>query len=180
MLNCIVQEINLFYSNRLSDIAARIEKTRSENATEDPEILSSMLSSDYQMMEWYEEAACQAMQAFIPKVYSYAEKHIEGLLGRIPCTINEAGEQYRKEHKDTRGISDIEKGCYMLCRHYDLSFEDIMSRWPGFKDFHSLRKDIEHRYKEQWSCSNVDYVLANIASAEEFLSALEQQTRDRH
>lgn len=179
MLSCMVHEIYLFYSKRLSEIANRIANTRNENAAEDTEILMSMLASDYQMMEWYEEVSCQTLQAFIPKVYSYAEKHIEGLLGRIPCTTKKASAQYSKEMADTNGVSDIEKGSYILCKHYNLSFDEIMLKWPGFKEFHSLRKEIEHRYKEQYSCSSVDYVLANIDRAKEFLSSLEQHTRHK-
>lgn len=90
MLSCAVQEINLFYSEKLSEITCSIEKTKSDYSTECPEILASMLSSDYQVMEWYEELLCLTLNAFIPKVYSYAEKHIEGLLGRIPCTLKNA------------------------------------------------------------------------------------------
>lgn len=177
MLICIVQEIDLFYKQRLLDISNQIEKTKNEIAAECPEALSSMLSQDYQMIEWYEELFQQILQSFILKVYSYADKHIKGLLARINCTINDAQKQYRKEYDDIKGVSDIEKGCYYLCKHYDFSFEDIWSIWPGFKTFHSLRVDIEHKYKVEYSCLSVDNILTTIAEAKEFLSALERLTR---
>lgn len=179
MLSCAVQEINLFYSEKLSEITCSIEKTKSDYSTECLEILASMLSSDYQVMEWYEELLCLTLNAFIPKVYSYAEKHIEGLLGRIPCTLKNASKQYGKEIEDTCGVSDIEKGCYILCKFYNLSFEDIMLIWPGFKDFHAHRRDIVHRYSGCHPYSNATYIHANIDAAKEFLSELERQTRHK-
>ena len=130
------------------------------------------------MLELYQELHVQTLQLLVPKVYSFAEKHIEGLLERLSYTIKKAKIEYDKDFgSKSQCISLIEKGCYIICKHCDLLYDKQMSTWNGFKDFHAVRKTIVHRYNMDVKNINIEYIRRNIEAAKKLLLSLEYATR---
>ena len=146
--------------------------------TENPEVISGILSSKYQILDWYENIHNQTINMFVPKVYSYAEKHVIELLKRKSFTIQKARKIYRNEKGTTQGISDIQKGCFIICKCCDIPQDEIWSNWKNFDDFHSRRVALEHRFDTSKKDEiNIEYILKNIENAKIFLSNLEKLSR---
>ena len=77
MLNNLVDELDRFYSNKLTDFERKIDLLRIENKNEEPKVLCSMCSDWNYAISIYDELFTETKEMLICKVYSYAEKHMK-------------------------------------------------------------------------------------------------------
>lgn len=90
LLNNLVDELDRFYSSKLTDYEKRIELLKTENSEENPEVLYSMCSEWNYAICIYDEFFTETKEMLVPKVYSYAEKHLNEILSMLKCPIPDA------------------------------------------------------------------------------------------
>lgn len=177
LLNSLIDEMDTFYSNKLTEYESKIELIKKENPQESPEVLESMCYEWIFATSVYHEFFMETKQMLITKVYSYAEKHLNELLSMIGYNQNKYSKMYEKKHSSTKGISDIEKCCYVLQNHYGLDQNLLNEYWPMFKDFHDLRRDIIHH--DVNIHIDTKMIKCNLDNALQLLKHIELITREK-
>ena len=178
MLNSLVDELDRFYSNKLTDFERKIDLLRIENKNEEPKVLCSMCSDWNYAISIYDELFTETKEMLICKVYSYAEKHMSELLSLIGYSHKKISNEYKNSNPSTRGISDIEKCCYVLQNYFGLEQNLLDIYWPIFKDFHKTRKEIEHRYDHN-ATIDIKMIKGNLDYAMQLLKHIELVTREK-
>ena len=179
LLNSLVDELELFYSSKLNDCKRKINLLRTENPKEGPDVLYSMCSEWYNAISIYEELFSETKEMLISKVYSYAEKHMNVLLSLLNYNHKKITKEYKDNNPTTQGISDIDKCCYILQSNFGLEDNLLGVYWPKFKDFHKLRKDIEHRYNHEYVTIDTEMIKKNLNYALQLLKQIELVTREK-
>ena len=95
MLNSLVDELDRFYSNKLTDFERKIDLLRIENKNEEPKVLCSMCSDWNYAISIYDELFTETKEMLICKVYSYAEKHMNKLLSMLGYNHNKISKEYK-------------------------------------------------------------------------------------
>ena len=168
----LTNEIESYYSQKISELSFQIEKIRKDNLNEAPEVLHCMESPNTNINWIYDEMHENTLEMLLCKVYSYVEKHMEALLKRIPLTGKKARKAYKGE-----GVSDIEKYYAVLKEKYNLQKQNVTDIWKDYEKFHELRKGIVHRYNYDRDTITANYILSNIEQAKALLNYIEDNTR---
>ena len=179
LLNSLVDELDIFYTNKLTECKRKIELFKTENATVDPEVLYSMFSELNYAISIYEELFFETKEMLISKIYSYAEKHMTELLLLLGYNHNKISKEYRDNNPSTQGISDIDKCCYILQKHFGLENQLLDVYWPNFTVFHKLRKNIEHHYNSDYVTIDIKMIKNNLCNAQQLLKHIEFVTREK-
>lgn len=179
MLNSLVNELDRFYSNKLNDFERKIDLLRIENKNEEPEVLCSMCSEWNYAISVYDDFFIETKEMLISKVYSYAEKHMTELLSMLGYSHKKISNEYKSCSPSTQGISDIEKCFYILHKYFGLKHNLIDVYWPMFKDFHKLRKAIEHRYDHSYTTIDIKMIKSNLKYALQLLKHVKLVTREK-
>lgn len=179
MLNSLVDELDRFYSNKLTDFERKIDLLRIENKNEEPTVLCSMCSDWNYAISIYDELFTETKEMLICKVYSYAEKHMNKLLSMLGYNHNKISKEYKDSKPSTQGVSDIDKCCYILYSHFDFEQNLLDRYWPMFKDFHKLRKDIEHHFDHSYVTIDIKMIKNNLDYALRLLRHIELVTREK-
>ncbi len=177
LLNSLVDELDRFYSNILTNYEGKINKFKTANPNEDPEVLHSMYTEWNYAISIYNEFFSETKEMLVSKVYSYAEKHMNKLLSMLGYSRTTISKEYKKKNS-TQGISDIEKCCYILQNHFGLQHNLLDGYWPMFKKFHKLRKDIEHHYDHSYISIDIKLIKNNLDYALQLLKHIELVTRE--
>lgn len=179
LLSSLFDELDRFYSSKLTDYERKIRLLKTETPEEDPEVFYSMCSEWNYAICIYDELFIETKEMLISKVYSYAEKHMNELLSMLGYSHNKMSKEYQNNHTSTQGISDIDKCCYILQNHFGLEQNLLDVYWPIFKDFHKLRKDIEHRYDHSYATIDIKMIKNNLDYAMQLLKHIELVTREK-
>lgn len=179
LLNNLVDELDIFYSSKLTDYEKRIELLKTENSEENPEVLYSMSSEWNYAICIYDEFFTETKEMLVPKVYSYAEKHLNEILSMLGYSRNVISKEYKNSNHSTQGISDIEKCCYILQNHFGLQQNLLDGYWPMFNKFHKLRKNIEHHYGYRYISIDTKLIKNNLDCALQLLKHIELLTREK-
>lgn len=179
MLYSLVDELDRFYSNKLNDFKRKIDLLRIENKNEEPEVLCSICFDWNYAISIYDELFTETKEMLICKIYSYAEKHTNELLSMLGYNHKKISNEYKSSNPSTQGISDIEKCCYILQNYFGLEQNLLEMYWPIFKDFHKLRKDVEHRYNHSYTSININMIKSNLDHAVGLLKHIELVTREK-
>lgn len=179
LLNSLVDELDRFYSNILSDYEEKIDKFKTANPNEEPDVLHSMCAEWNYAICIYDEFFTETKEMLVSKVYAYAEKHLNEILSMLGYSRNVISKEYKNSNHSTQGISDIEKCCYILQNHFELQQDLLDGHWPIFNKFHKLRKNIEHHYGHRYISIDIELIKSNLDCALQLLKHIELLTREK-